>query len=153
MMKVISQLMEVSVIEMASILNMKFSKFPKMLRLNQLLNFSKNFGLVSDKRKGRSLPFIADSGNAIDANRYIDNCLKSKLKKFIDKYYSDGKYSFWPDLVPAHYANDSMNAYEMLGIKVLPKDQIAQRSSNCFQLKEFGLNSKEEYSLMAVQPK
>jgi hypothetical protein len=26
-------------------------------------------------RKRSSLPLIAESGNAIDANRYIDNCL------------------------------------------------------------------------------
>jgi hypothetical protein len=123
-MKVISQLMEVPAMEMISILNMKGSKIPKMLSLNQFLNSQKKIMVwLAISKKGRSLPFIAEWGNAVDANRYIDNSLKSKHKKFIDKSHSDGKYYFWPDLATAHYANDTMNGYEMLGIKVLPKDQ------------------------------
>jgi hypothetical protein len=76
---------------------------------------------ISEKR--RSFPFIPESGNAIEDNRYVDNCLKSNLKKFIDKYHSHRKHFFWPDLAPAHYANDTINAYELLEIKVLSKDQ------------------------------
>ncbi len=75
------------------------------------------------REKGRSFPFILESGNNIDANRFVNNCLKLKLKKFIDKYHSHRKYFFWLDLAPAYYVNDTMNAYEMLGIKVLSKDQ------------------------------
>jgi hypothetical protein len=49
--------------------------------------------------------------------------LSRNLRNSLINIYSDGKYFFWPNLAPAHYANDTMNAYEMLGIKVLPKDQ------------------------------
>jgi hypothetical protein len=95
--------------------NVKFKPISKFLE--------KVLVWLAIREKGRSFPFILESGNAIDAKRFVDNCLKLKLKKFIDKYHSGQKYFFWPDLAPEHYANDTMNAYEMLGIKVLPKDQ------------------------------
>ncbi len=88
-------------------------------KFKPISKFSKKvFGSISYRRKEMFIAFNRRIGKCYWANRYIDNCLKSKLKKFIDKYDSEGKYFFWPDLASAQYANDTMNAYEMLGIKV-----------------------------------
>ena len=70
--------------------------------------------------KGRSEPYIVTSGNAVTAAVYIKECLP-KLKKFIDTYHRNDNYIFWPDLAPAHYAKDTIKAYEELNIKFVPK--------------------------------
>ena len=44
---------------------------------------------------------------AINQDIYLEECLVKRLKPFIDKYHSDGKYLFWPDAFfwpRAHYA-------------------------------------------------
>ena len=71
--------------------------------------------------KGMSNIFVVKSGNAVNGSVYKDKCLP-KLKKFINKYHSDGKYVFWRDLAPSHYAKSVQEAYDSLGIKYLPED-------------------------------
>ena len=45
------------------------------------------------------------SGLAINQKIYRDECMRKVLIPFINKYYRDGKYVFWPDLASSHYAN------------------------------------------------
>ncbi len=52
-----------------------------------------------------------------------------------------------------NYANDTMNAYEMLGIKDLPKDQIPPNVPQLRPTERVWAELKKEYSLMAGQPK
>ena len=59
-------------------------------------------------------PDIANSGNAINSEVYIKECL-TRLKDFIDEYHSDGNYIFWPDLATAHYSNITQEVYESFG--------------------------------------
>ena len=42
--------------------------------------------------------------SAINQDMYLEECLVKRLKPFIDKYHSNGKYLFWSDLASAHYA-------------------------------------------------
>jgi len=73
--------------------------------------------------RGISQPFIINSGNAINAQTYKNECIKKRLVKFINKYHSDNNYIFWPDLASSHYAKVTLADYERLNIKVVPKDQ------------------------------
>ena len=70
--------------------------------------------------KGSSEPYIVTSGNAVTAAVYIKECLP-KLKKFIDTYPREDNYIFWSDLASAHYAKATLEAYEELKIKFVPK--------------------------------
>jgi hypothetical protein len=76
---------------------------------------------IAISAKGISDPLIMKSGNAINAQTYIDECLSERLTKFLAKYHSNGNYIFWPDLASSHYAKATQAAYERLNIKVVPK--------------------------------
>lgn len=54
--------------------------------------------------RGISQPFICNSGLAINADRYLNECIKRKLIPFIKSHYQDGRYVFWPDQASSHYA-------------------------------------------------
>ena len=45
------------------------------------------------------------SGQAVNQEIYLKECLQKRLQPFINKYYLDTKYIFWPDLATSHYAN------------------------------------------------
>ena len=53
---------------------------------------------------GMSQPYFTPSGMAINQKVYLEECIIKRLMPFINKYHSDGKYLFWPDLASAHYA-------------------------------------------------
>ena len=59
--------------------------------------------------KGMSDPYFVPSGLAIRQDVYLENCIKKHLIPFINKYYLDGGYVFWPDLASSHYANSVQN--------------------------------------------
>ena len=63
---------------------------------------------VAFSEDGIAEPFIQESSIAIDAERYINKCLKPKLFKFIRSWYNHDEYVFWPDLASAHYANTTI---------------------------------------------
>jgi transposase len=72
--------------------------------------------------RGISQPFIRTSGNAINSQIYIEECIRKGLVKFIEKYHSDNKFVFWPDLASSHYAKAILEELNRLNIKVVPKD-------------------------------
>jgi hypothetical protein len=68
---------------------------------------------IAISSRGLSEPFIAErQGFAINANIYINECVKKRLIKFINKRHSDGNYLFWPDLASAHYAKDTIETFD-----------------------------------------
>ena len=71
--------------------------------------------------KGISEPFIQDSGVAINAETYINKCLKSNLLPFISKYHKYDNFIFWPDLASAHYANKTLEWLESNKIDFVKK--------------------------------
>jgi transposase len=104
-------------------LNVKYknkSKFPKKVMV-----------WLAIRSRGFSDPMIKPSGNAINAQIYINECV-SRLNDFINKYHSDGKYIFWPDLASSHYANATLEEFQRLKIKIVPKNA---NPPNCPQLR------------------
>lgn len=55
--------------------------------------------------KGLSKPLIRNSGYAINAQRYLDECIRRRLIPYIRSNYANGEYIFWPDQASSHYAN------------------------------------------------
>lgn len=53
---------------------------------------------------GLSQPLIRKSGYAINAQRYLDECIKRRLIPYIRQNYTDDQYVFWPDQASSHYA-------------------------------------------------
>jgi transposase len=49
--------------------------------------------------------------------------VKKRLIKFINKHHSDSNYLFWPDLASAHYAKDTIETFDQLGIKYVHKEE------------------------------
>lgn len=56
---------------------------------------------------GVSQPLIRLSGQAINADVYLEECVKKRLIPYINVHYT--KYVFWPDLASSHYANKVIN--------------------------------------------
>lgn len=71
---------------------------------------------------GMSKPVFFESGLAITANRYIENCLP-KVKQFISQKHRGRKVVFWPDLASSHYAKKSLEAMESMKIPYVLKDE------------------------------
>lgn len=53
---------------------------------------------------GVSKPLIRKSGLSINAERYLDLCIKRRLVPYIHENYQEGEYIFWPDQASSHYA-------------------------------------------------
>ena len=48
--------------------------------------------------------YIVPSSQAVNQEICLKECLQKHLQPFINKYYRDIKYIFWPDLATSHYA-------------------------------------------------
>ena len=71
--------------------------------------------------QGSSTAFIGTTkGPAITVGIYVNKCL-SKLHSFIEEYYADDEYIFWPDLASSHYANEMTEWLIQHKIKFIPK--------------------------------
>ena len=55
--------------------------------------------------RGITSIYIGPSGQAVNQEIYLKECLQKRLQPFINKYYRDTKYIFWPDLATSQYAN------------------------------------------------
>lgn len=76
---------------------------------------------IAISRKGVSQLYIVPSGQAVNQTVYLEECLKKRLKPFIDKYHRDTQYVFWPDLASSHYAASVIAWLEAEGISYMPK--------------------------------
>lgn len=71
---------------------------------------------------GHSAPFFRQAGMAINGHTYREECVRLRLKRFIDEVHGDDEILFWPDLASAHYAKDTVALYEELEINVVPRE-------------------------------
>ena len=54
--------------------------------------------------KGMSKPVFRESGYSVNQEIYLNECIKKKIIPFIEKYYFDSEFIFWPNLAASHYA-------------------------------------------------
>ena len=74
---------------------------------------------VSDH--GFSEIFIFRQGLAINAERYIQHCIRERLVPFVDQHHHRNEILFWPDKASAHYANATIRELQVLQIPLVPK--------------------------------
>lgn len=81
---------------------------PNEVRFKPLEKFpTKILVWVALSGRGLSASLIRPSkSRAVNKEVYLNDCLIERLLPFIERYHSDGKYLFWPDLASAHYAKD-----------------------------------------------
>lgn len=96
---------------------------PEDVKFKCKLKFEKKILVwVVISEKGISRAVIRDStGPAINAEVYQRECLPI-VQQFVNKYHSDGKYIFWPDLASSHYATTTQNWLKGRGVHFVPKD-------------------------------
>ena len=70
--------------------------------------------------KGVSEPYIHRSKGAINADTYLNQCIKSKLIPFINKYHPTDDAIFWPGLAQAHYSTEVLAFLEASSVSVVP---------------------------------
>jgi transposase-like protein/transposase len=92
--------------------------------------------------KGISKPFVTKSGNAINANIYINECIKKRLVPFIDKYHKEDDIVFWPDLASSHYANATIETLNELKINFVPKKSNPPNVPQLRPIEKFWANLK-----------
>jgi transposase len=64
---------------------------------------------IAISERGISQPFIVKSkSESINGEVYKNECLTTRLLRFINDYHSDGNYLFWPDLATAHYKKENV---------------------------------------------
>jgi transposase len=76
---------------------------------------------VAFSEKGISKPYIVPSGQAINQDVYINECLNSRLIPFINEHHKNDEVVFWPDLASSHYANKVQDFLKAQKIEYVPK--------------------------------
>ena len=102
---------------------------------------------IAISNQGISRPFCREwVHGAVTGEIYANDCLKKRLKPFIDMYHSNGHYLFWPDLASCHYSAVSRKAMDDLDIHYVDKEM---NPPNCPQLRPienfWGLLKQEVY--------
>lgn len=72
--------------------------------------------------KGLSHALIRKSGFAINAQRYLDECIKRRLIPYICEHYAQGEYIFWPDQASSHYAKTVLAHLRAENIEFVEKE-------------------------------
>ena len=88
----------------------KETKFPVKLLVSVVIS-----------EKGMSAPYFTPAKQAMDGVKYRKNVIRKLVKPFIDQHHNDGDYFFWPDLASCHYAQETTQLFDELGIKFIPR--------------------------------
>lgn len=70
---------------------------------------------------GLSRAFIKRSGYAINAQRYLQHCIRRRLIPYIRENYDADEYIFWPDQASSHYAKSVLDYLRAEGIHIVDK--------------------------------
>lgn len=93
--------------------------------------------------KGVTKPFFAPSGMAINQHTYLA-IIQNYLEPFINRYYSSGRYVFWPDLASSHYANLVQNYLTEKKIPFVPKEDNPANLPKARPIEDFWGNLKRK---------
>jgi len=86
---------------------------------------------VAISEKGLSNYFIAPSGQAVDADVYVQKCLP-RMVRFIQEHHKNDQVVFWPDLASSHYSSKALEYLSDKNIEVVPKNY---NPANCPELR------------------
>lgn len=102
---------------------------------------------IAISNQGISKPYLRKSKHgAVNGDIYANECLRKRLKPFIDEYHNDQNYLFWPDLASCHYGNVARTCLEDLEIQYVDKDMNPPNSPQLRPIESFwGLLKQEVY--------
>jgi hypothetical protein len=81
-------------------------------------------------------------GFAINSNTYINECIKKRLIKFIEKYHSDDNYILCPDLLSSHYPIKTISSFEELGINYVKREENSPNVPQLRNIEKFWVHLK-----------
>ena len=87
-----------------------------------------------------SMPYIHKYQVAIDANVYINKCLRPNLVPYIKEHYNEENHIFWPDLAKTHYTEATTRYLESQNIKLVPMDDNPPNIPQARPIKNFWAN-------------
>lgn len=93
--------------------------------------------------KGTSKPWFRKSGLAINQNTYLE-IIQKRLEPFINTYYSEGGYVFWPDLASSHYAKKVQNYLAEKEIPLVPRKWNPANVPKARPIEDFWANLKAD---------
>lgn len=87
--------------------------------------------------EGISKPIFRVGGNAVNAQTYVDDCLRGALLPFIEAHHADGNYVFWPDKASSHYAKTATDFLTANRINFVPKSMNPTNLPQCRPVEDF----------------
>ena len=76
-------------------------------------------------------------GMAVNADRYVSNCLEPHLIPFLNRYYPQGGYIFWPDKASSHYARMTTDFLDSKGVNYVRKEDNPTEVPQCRPVEDF----------------
>jgi hypothetical protein len=73
--------------------------------------------------KGRSNALFMKSRGNVNAKVYKTECITKRLMPFIRKFHRDQNFIFWPDLASSHYARETIEVYNKLNVRYVPRNE------------------------------
>ncbi len=71
--------------------------------------------------EGISEPSFCPCKVSVSGDIHHKHCIRDRLLPFLDKFHTDGKYFFWPDLATSHYAKKTVELLEVSIADYIPK--------------------------------
>lgn len=102
--------------------------------------FAKSFLIwqAIDELGNVSKPFISD--RTMNAEIYLEECVKARLIPFIKEYHSTDKVLFWPVMATCHYASIVTDYLEKANIEFVQKKQNAPNVPQARGIERFWAN-------------
>ena len=91
--------------------------------------------------RGISYLAIFEEKTAMNTELYIA-VITTYLTTFIEENHGDGKYIFWPDLAPCHYAKETLAKMAELGISFVPKEENSPAAPEVRSVEKFWAHLK-----------
>lgn len=117
------------------------AKFPKRHLVWQAIDANGNV----------STPYFCEG--TINANVYLNECIKKRLIPFIKQYHEIEDVIFWPDMATSHYADKVTQYLEEINIDFVNKKENAPNVPQARFIEKFWAVCKREYSKRKDPPK
>lgn len=119
----------------------KITKFPKKYLIWQAM----------DEEGHISQTYISDG--TMNADVYLNECLKKRLIPFIKQHHEIDEVLFWPDLATSHYANTVKNFLVEEKVDFVQKKDNPPNVPQARGIELFWALCKQRYSTRKVEPK
>ena len=119
---------------------------PQEQKLQQVQKFPKKYLIwqAIDSEGNKAECFISESN--MNSDIYLNECLKKRLIKFIEKYHKNKKILFWPDLASSHYADICTSFLKEKNINFVEKSKNPPNVPQARPIEKFWAIMKRKYA-------